>query len=74
MKNDFSKNVQSTLQKTITWIKKLSKRKQEWEVHCWEVSLWRTPKFFDRLNYESKCKHQKEEELEHAPWLVSLWG
>jgi hypothetical protein len=54
--------------------KKLGKRKQKWEAHCREVSLWRTPKFFYKLNYESKCEHRKEKELGCAPWLVALWG
>jgi hypothetical protein len=33
------KEAQSTFQKTITWMKNLSKRKQEWEVVCHEASL-----------------------------------
>jgi hypothetical protein len=39
MKEVSLKEAQSTLQKTITWMKKLSKRREEWEVACHEVSL-----------------------------------
>jgi len=39
MKEVSLKDAQSTLQKTITWIKKLVKGRQEWEVACWEASL-----------------------------------
>jgi hypothetical protein len=41
------------------------------------VSLkhWRTPNSFDGLNYESKrWKQQKDKELGHIPWFVTLWG
>jgi len=39
MKEVSLKEAQSTFQKTITWMKILSKRKQEWEVVCHEASL-----------------------------------
>jgi hypothetical protein len=39
MKEMSLKDVQAALQKTITWIKKSTKGKQEWDVACIEARL-----------------------------------
>jgi len=75
MKEVSLKEAQSTLQKTITWMKKLSKRRQEWEVACHEASLLpRKLKTLVKTRFVSKVVFFQEMlEYAHTITLCYSW-